>query len=515
MNRYTIHRGNNVSIVPSATFTLAGDLSGDNVGATVVSELAAGRYVGVRSADGLSNAAIIGDAAGYVGSAPIYADLVAWGADQSPPRVIDPVTGGFGDQGANVEVCFEDAAKNHKVLPQVTSQNSVIVDNGDQSFTCTFPSGVVLDLTTTQTGGNSTFNVANGSISTSSGAWQGTVAVEVTNVPQVDGFDSGVGLRITTRDIDTIGSSVTVNGPQEVFAFARLAEGPPNTFTQDQPTAAGTDGIVLASAQLPGPTIDLVGPASAEVANVQSGPFLTTLSYSDPATFTVNVHSKLALSCTTVCGDVVRGELPDGSNATAAQVASATDECIPVESIYLVGDSFYNDFNDIARRLRDIGSYDPFDFTDAIPGSSLATADDALNAADLSPFDLVVIARCANDIINNATFEQMQTRAIDAITAAGGKPVVIVNCPPFGNSPLWTEAIQAVVDQYNDWLPVYAASQQLVTVFDINSVLDTTGDNALDAEFDSGDGLHPDNATGLGLSQAAIALDALIETICL
>jgi len=150
MNVYTIHRGNNVNTIPNATFTLFGDLSGDNVGATVASELAAGRYVGVRSADGLSNAAIIGDAAGYVGTAPIYPDLVAWGAAQSPPRVIDPVTSGFADQGASVEVCFEDTIKSHKVLPQVSSQASVIVDNGDDTFDCTYPSGVVVTLTTAQ-----------------------------------------------------------------------------------------------------------------------------------------------------------------------------------------------------------------------------------------------------------------------------------------------------------------------------------------------------------------------------
>lgn len=84
---------------------------------------------------------------------------------------------------------------------------------------------------------------------------------------------------------------------------------------------------------------------------------------------------------------------------------------------------------------------------------------------------------------------------------------VLTTLPPDKNYALWSATRQGWMDSYNAW--ILAKAGTIIPVIDLKNILSTDGET-LRAEYDSGDGLHP-NATGLNAIGDAIvtALDVL------
>lgn len=132
------------------------------------------------------------------------------------------------------------------------------------------------------------------------------------------------------------------------------------------------------------------------------------------------------------------------------------------------------------------------------------------NAAD--PY-ICVIAQGSNDfIVGNQTsadtLVHLQSH-LDWCTDRGMVAVTITTIP-FGNAAEWTQAKQDQIDIYNPAVRSLVAGNPDYYLVDYNDILDTDDDNAIDAGFDVGDGVHPNQA---GYTAIGTAFDAIFKQI--
>jgi len=81
--------------------------------------------------------------------------------------------------------------------------------------------------------------------------------------------------------------------------------------------------------------------------------------------------------------------------------------------------------------------------------------------------------------------------------------VAVVAClglTPFKNYTTWSSEKQALLEEYNTKLIAYCTTNGLLYV-DMYSALDTDSDDELDATYDSGDGLHPNDAGKIKIAE--------------
>ncbi|MCP4366789.1 MAG: hypothetical protein GY797_01555 [Deltaproteobacteria bacterium] len=118
--------------------------------------------------------------------------------------------------------------------------------------------------------------------------------------------------------------------------------------------------------------------------------------------------------------------------------------------------------------------------------------------------DMAITGTDPNETVRS-NVENMANMAVYA-----GSIPILVNIGPWKNSASWNTDKQDWTESYNTWLASYAASKNYQIV-DIYSILDTNGDDELDAVYDSGDGVHPNTAGYKKMGSGyADAIDALI-----
>lgn len=168
----------------------------------------------------------------------------------------------------------------------------------------------------------------------------------------------------------------------------------------------------------------------------------------------------------------------------------------------IYGDSFTNDSGDIGAGL-EAGVQSVFSLLRRGVGGNNSTQIRTVFDANFPDAGdtFVIIEGGINDIasagadpnaILRANIAAMMTTAL-----ASGQDVILVGVGPWSNSGSWTEARQGYTDTYNAW----AASTYPSNFVDVVAAI---GDgDALAAEYDSGDGLHP-NPAGFRAIDAAI-----------
>ena len=156
------------------------------------------------------------------------------------------------------------------------------------------------------------------------------------------------------------------------------------------------------------------------------------------------------------------------------------------ENVLYIGDSFWNDGNDIAAEaIRASGI--PGDFSLSIAGSTLSQIPSVLNEFDTEPFDTIVIGRGTNDQLRNAPLEAYQDRILAVLGYFLGRQIILVNLPPLGHFTGFNAAFLASLEAKNAWLEtLFDPINSSLRTFDINSVLDTNGDNRINDELSRG-----------------------------
>ena len=119
---------------------------------------------------------------------------------------------------------------------------------------------------------------------------------------------------------------------------------------------------------------------------------------------------------------------------------------------------------------------------------------DSLN----EPVDALWIGNPVNDVLGAATLSDIEERIdsiLDLANARGITNIWMENCPPFRNHSSWTQARQDDCDALNN--VIYPSRRSRTRIADIKNMLDTTGDDAIQPEFNpTGDGLHPGPGDG-------------------
>jgi len=186
-----------------------------------------------------------------------------------------------------------------------------------------------------------------------------------------------------------------------------------------------------------------------------------------------------------------------------ANLTSVTSWTTPTNVLY-IGDSFWNDAVDIAQRSI-FHSGVPGNRSLSVAGSTLTQIPSILQGFDTSPFDTVVIGRATNDVLGGIPFNVLRDRMLHVIGLFGDKQLVVTKLPPLSARPDYNAALQAVIDEFNEWLDTLWVNNNSRRVFDIYSVLDADDDNGLDAPYQlAADNIHP-NAAGSDAAGAVLA----------
>jgi len=119
------------------------------------------------------------------------------------------------------------------------------------------------------------------------------------------------------------------------------------------------------------------------------------------------------------------------------------------------------------------------------------------------PYDGIVVMAGINDTFNERTVEQLQSSVNTIIgLTPPDKTLIFATLPPARGRSSFTDFNQGVSDSFNDWLFTVEGIQ----VFDLNAVLDSNGDDVIDAQWDR-DGLHPTNGSNGGHGHIARSFD--------
>lgn len=117
----------------------------------------------------------------------------------------------------------------------------------------------------------------------------------------------------------------------------------------------------------------------------------------------------------------------------------------------------------------------------------------------LSTTDFAIIQGGVNDIksfgiLPAAIKTGFQALIDEAITDVGAGNVFVVNIAPWKNHAAWTTTFQTYTDEVNSYLATREGIDGF-TLIDMNTALaDGVDADALNASYDSGDGIHPNDA---------------------
>lgn len=187
--------------------------------------------------------------------------------------------------------------------------------------------------------------------------------------------------------------------------------------------------------------------------------------------------------------------VPDSMYKTLANVGQRGYWTAATNVLYIY-DSFGDGAADIPNQAISISGIAGDFSTTSITGTRLDEIPTVLNGFDLTSFDTVVIGRGVNDIDQGATLTELKSRVMYIIMLFSDVQVIVQNLPPLSESATYTAAYQAKIDEYNTWLDTLFLPESSKRIFDINSVVDTTGDNNTDPAYAAGSGNIHLNAAG-------------------
>jgi len=136
----------------------------------------------------------------------------------------------------------------------------------------------------------------------------------------------------------------------------------------------------------------------------------------------------------------------------------------------------------------------------------IAAQIDAGLAANFPGCDVIIVIGGVNDIgdavASGSDPVVGMIAAIDYIvqqSVATGVPVLISTITPYGNTSLATAQGIAWGAAYNNYV-LTNTWPALVTVFDINALLDADSDGTMDAAYATGDYIHPNQAGDIAIA---------------
>ena len=128
---------------------------------------------------------------------------------------------------------------------------------------------------------------------------------------------------------------------------------------------------------------------------------------------------------------------------------------------------------------------------------------------DVAPYapKIVVVGGCENDSdpansISVSTFASNMTAIAAKVRSIGAALVVRTGCPS-GSSKSTPDARQIATDQMNAWLRQNASALGAIAVLDFYAVLVDPATGVYRTAYDSGDGIHPNDAGAYALGQYA------------
>ena len=128
---------------------------------------------------------------------------------------------------------------------------------------------------------------------------------------------------------------------------------------------------------------------------------------------------------------------------------------------------------------------------------------------DVTPYapKIVVVGGCENDSdpansISVSTFASNMTAIAAKVRSIGAALVVRTGCPS-GSSKSTPDARQIATDQMNAWLRQNASALGAIAVLDFYAVLVDPATGVYRTAYDSGDGIHPNDAGAYALGQYA------------
>lgn len=128
---------------------------------------------------------------------------------------------------------------------------------------------------------------------------------------------------------------------------------------------------------------------------------------------------------------------------------------------------------------------------------------------DVAPYapKIVVVGGCENDSdpansISVSTFASNMTAIAAKVRSIGAALVVRTGCPS-GSSKSTPNARQIATDQMNAWLRQNASALGAIAVLDFYAVLVDPATGVYRTAYDSGDGIHPNDAGAYALGQYA------------
>jgi lysophospholipase L1-like esterase len=176
---------------------------------------------------------------------------------------------------------------------------------------------------------------------------------------------------------------------------------------------------------------------------------------------------------------------------------------------FVTGDSFSNDSNEWPFLLSSSTMY-----STAIGGQQLVqmvtTFESQLDQyiADEN-IDFAIIQGGVNDVSDAVTLDMMQSAVTSMVSTALSReiPTLVMNIAPWTNA---TQAERDEIDAYNAWLnPIFGAGSQTAVVDIYTPLVDPNALQQLNPIYDSGDGLHPNQAGHLLIADT---VDSVIVT---
>lgn len=133
-----------------------------------------------------------------------------------------------------------------------------------------------------------------------------------------------------------------------------------------------------------------------------------------------------------------------------------------------------------------------------------ATSIEGRYAAAIVGVDWAIVQGGVNDLLNSGTIANMQSTASAILAASSGIRLGFMNIAPFSGYSSWTSAMETDRLAWNSWLET-AAADNGVDFYDIASALaDPADSSALLSTYDSGDGLHPNEAGAIRIARVVL-----------
>ena len=247
-------------------------------------------------------------------------------------------------------------------------------------------------------------------------------------------------------------------------------------------------------------TIDGLNPANSHSIRLYIGSNLNGNVYS------VNVHDVALYGATDFSTSFDVGINTNTTTSPLSALVSSVD-IGPWNNAVAVGDSILAaassslPYVSVPRHINSYGSL--YIENKAVSGYTL-TQIKANFLAYIEGRSAVIINGGINEIVTVEYMrERMEWMILTAVTS--GLQIVVIGCSPFGSASAWTQAKQDIVMGYNAEITAYCQSLS-VPYIDTYTMLKASGDSvSLGAQYDSGDGLHPNGYGKRLIADACVA----------